>query len=169
MYNQRTIGPVSLTECWGYAELEQTLKYKSTQCSISCHPYRSTRNKSDPVIKMVKINPRSTFENIWAWRPSWSCDCGPIEQTFVRDYNSFWKKNHCFTFFSYKSKLDQIWHGRKIGQGQLRIIIWTHLVVLEYPMPHTNFQGHWPFGSREEDFLKVFTIYEHVCYIGHVT
>ena len=47
---------------WGYAELEQTWKYKSTQCSIRCHPYRSIRNKFDPVIKMVKVNPRSSFE-----------------------------------------------------------------------------------------------------------
>ena len=45
------------------------------------------------------------------------------------------------------------WHYRKIGQGQSRVIIWTNLVVLEYPMLHTNFQGHRLFGSREEDYL----------------
>ena len=58
-------GPLVLyrsPECWGYAELEQTSKYKSTQCSISCHPYRSIRNKFDPVIKIVKVNPGSSFE-----------------------------------------------------------------------------------------------------------
>ena len=49
-------------ECWGYAELEQTWKYKSTQCSISYYPYRSIRNKFDTVIKMVKVNPGSSFE-----------------------------------------------------------------------------------------------------------
>ena len=43
--NQRTIGPVLLIWVWGYAELEQTWKYKSTQCSISCHSYRSIRNQ----------------------------------------------------------------------------------------------------------------------------
>ena len=69
------------------------------------------------------------------------------------DYNSFWKI-HYFTLFPIKSIRDQIWPCRKIGQGQLRVIIWTNLGVLEYPMLHTNFQGHWPFGSREEDFLK---------------
>ena len=27
------------------------------------------------------------------------------------------------------------------------------MVVLEHPMPHTKFQGHWPFDSGENDFL----------------
>ena len=29
-------------------------------------------------------------------------------------------------------------------------------------MLHTKPQGHWPFGSGEEDFWRVFTIYEGV-------
>ena len=33
-------------------------------------------------------------------------------------------------------------------------------------MLHTKFQGHQSFGSGEEDFFKVFTIYGHG---GHVT
>ena len=53
-----------------------------------------------------------------------------------------------------KKKGDQIWPCRKIGHGQPRVIIWTHLVVLEHPMLHANFQGHMPFVSGEEDFLK---------------
>ena len=37
-------------------------------------------------------------------------------------------------------------------------------------MLHTQSQGHWPFGSVEEDFLKVFfTIYWYVGHLGHVT
>ena len=82
------------------------------------------------------------------------------------DDDSFWK-THCFTFFPYKSIRNQIWPCRKIEQGQLRIIIWANLVVLEHPMMHTKFQVHWPFGSREEDFLKYFTIYGS--HLGHVT
>ena len=35
-------------------------------------------------------------------------------------------------------------------------------------MLHTDFQGHRPFGSSEED-LKVFTIYGHGGPFGHVT
>ena len=27
------------------------------------------------------------------------------------------------------------------------------MVVLEHPMLHTKFQGHWPFDSGEKDFL----------------
>ena len=36
-------------------------------------------------------------------------------------------------------------------------------------MLHIKFQGHRPFGSGEEDFFKVFTIYGHGGHLGHVT
>ena len=36
-------------------------------------------------------------------------------------------------------------------------------------MLHTKPQGHWPFGSGEEDFLSGFTIYRHCGHFGHVT
>ena len=36
-------------------------------------------------------------------------------------------------------------------------------------MLHTKFQGHWSIDSREEDFLKAFTIYGHGGHVGHVT
>ena len=36
-------------------------------------------------------------------------------------------------------------------------------------MLHTKSQGHWPFGSREEDILRVSTIYGHGGHLGHVT
>ena len=36
-------------------------------------------------------------------------------------------------------------------------------------MLHTKAQGHWPFGSGEEDFWKVFTIYGRGGHLGHVT
>ena len=36
-------------------------------------------------------------------------------------------------------------------------------------MLHTKFQGHWSIGSGEEDFFKVFTIYEHGGHVGYVT
>ena len=36
-------------------------------------------------------------------------------------------------------------------------------------MLHTKFQNHWPSGSREEDFLKLFSIYRHGSHLGHVT
>ena len=71
----------------------------------------------------------------------------------IIDDNSFWKI-HCFSFFPYKSIRDQIWHCHKISQGQPRVIIWTNLVVLKHPMLHNKFQGHRPFGSGEEDFLR---------------
>ena len=36
-------------------------------------------------------------------------------------------------------------------------------------MLHTKFCGNRPAGSREEDFLRFFTIYGHVSHLGHVT
>ena len=71
----------------------------------------------------------------------------------VSQEKSLWNI-HCFTFFPYKSIRKQIWPCRKIGQGQHRVIIWTNLVVFEHLMLHTKFQGHWSFGSGEEDFLR---------------
>ena len=36
-------------------------------------------------------------------------------------------------------------------------------------MIHTKAKGHWPFGSGEEDFWRVFTIYAYGGHLGHVT
>ena len=36
-------------------------------------------------------------------------------------------------------------------------------------MLHTKSDGHWPFGSREEDIYRVFTIYGRGGHLGHVT
>ena len=75
------------------------------------------------------------------------------------DDNNFWKI-YCFTFFPYKSIRDQIWPCRKICQGQPRVIIWANSIVLKHPMMHTKIQGHWPFGSGEEDFF--FLRFKHI-------
>ena len=53
------------------------------------------------------------------------------------------------SFFPYKSLGNVTCH--KVGQGQSRKIIGANLVGLKSPMLHTKSQGHWPFGSREED------------------
>ena len=64
-------------------------------------------------------------------------------------------KNPLFYLFPIKKNLkDHILPCRKISQCQPRVIIWANLVVLEHPMMHTKFQGHLPFGSGEEDFLR---------------
>ena len=36
-------------------------------------------------------------------------------------------------------------------------------------MLHTKFQGHQSIGTGEENFFKVFTMYGHGGYVGHVT
>ena len=102
-----------------------------------------------------------TKVNEWSWPLTFTNVHLVVSTSFdVTDYNSL---------FLYRSIRDQIWPCHKIGQGQSRIIIWINLVVIKYLMLHTKFQGHRPFGSREEDFLKVFTIYGHSSNLGHVT
>ena len=66
------------------------------------------------------------------------------------------EKSIVLPFPPYESIRDHIWPCRKIGQRQPLVIIWNSFVVLEYPMLHTNLQGHLPLGSREEDFLRFF-------------
>ena len=73
--------------------------------------------------------------------------------TFDTQSNSWTYLAKCFKQLC-KSLRDQIWPWRKMGQGQARVIIWTTLEVLSYTMLHTKFQGHWPTGSGEEDFLR---------------
>ena len=49
-------------------------------------------------------------------------------------------------------------------------MIYINFVELQSLMLHTKFQNHWPFGSGEEHFLKVFfSIYSHGGHLGHVT
>ena len=45
----------------------------------------------------------------------------------------------------------------------------VHYDGQESPMLHTKFHGNQPAGSREEKFLRVFTIYGHSGHLGHVT
>ena len=45
----------------------------------------------------------------------------------------------------------------------------TEVLSGEGYMLHTKPQGHWPFGSGEEDLWRVFTIYGRCCHLGHVT
>ena len=61
LWYKPTRGPLVLyrsPECWGYAELEQTWKYMSTQSFISCHPYRSIRKQIYPRHKNGQGQPR---------------------------------------------------------------------------------------------------------------
>ena len=55
---------------------------------------------------------------------------------------------------------------RKIGQGHPRVMIY---IYCRPPLLYAKFQNHWPPGSDEEDFLKIFVIYSHGGHLGHVT
>ena len=83
--------------------------------------------------------------------------------------STIFKKSTFQRKFPFKSIRMQIWPWRLVGQGQLRIIIWTNLVGPTSPMLHTKSQGHRPSCSGEEDFERVFTIYGRGGHLGHVT
>ena len=61
--------------------------------------------------------------------------------------------------FPYKSIRKQIWPCCKKGQGQPRAIIWTKCIGPKSSIRHTESQGHWPFGSKEEGFQKFYHIW----------
>ena len=48
----------------------------------------------------------------------------------------------------------QMWPWHKTGQGQPRAIIYINFVVPESQMLHIMFQGNWPSGSGQENFLS---------------
>ena len=55
-----------------------------------------------------------------------------------------------------------------MGQGHPRVMVYTNFVELDCLMLHAKFQNHRPYGSCEEDFLKVFDIYSQGGHLGHV-
>ena len=73
----------------------------------------------------------------------------------------------CVSFYPCRSIRKQIWPCHKNGQGRPSVIIWTNLVVLEYTMLYTKFQGHRPLGSKK--IFEGFTIYGPGSHLGHVT
>ena len=73
------------------------------------------------------------------------------------------------TFLQFFPIRDQIWPCCKIGQGQPRVIIWINYDRPKSPMLHTKPHGHWPFGSGEEGFWRVFITYGRGGHLGHVT
>ena len=118
----------------------------------------------------LAVSKEKKYENVWIWMTfdkgqwmtltfhfhtgSWNHLVKSNYQLLISQTTIVSEKSIVLPFYPYKSIRDQIWHCRKKGQCQPRVIIWTNLVVLKHPMLHTNFQGHRPFGS-EEDFLRL--------------
>ena len=115
------------------------------------------------------------FYRIWGLQTFWSSDlsnlmnnpsnspvisekqmfrevCGsPNEWPSIKGHRSAWHLVLNIRFFPNKCIRNQVWPCHKVGQGQPRLIICANLVGPTSPMLHTKSQGHWPFGSREED------------------
>ena len=89
--------------------------------------------------------------------------------TFVSWTTIVSEKSIVLTFFPYKSIGDRIWPCRKIGQGPLRVIIWTNLVVLEQPDAAYKLSRSSAFLFQRRQTFHVFTIYRHGGHLGHVT
>ena len=80
-----------------------------------------------------------TYVHFFSWFQVTGCKC--------------FEKSTVFTFSLQKSLCDQIWPCRKIGQGQPRVMIYIHFLVLHTLMLHAKFQGNWPSGSGEGRFF----------------
>ena len=59
-----------------------------------------------------------------------------------------------WAYYKYKNKFRKIWHCRKIGQGQLRVIIYINFVEFRYIMLHAKFQDHKTISSIGKDFWR---------------
>ena len=121
-------------------------------CLLVYETYKASLNKtrSDKIVKMRSLLTKPP-------------ECiGYAEQ--ARKYMTI-----CWiSFHPCRSIRKQIWPCHKNGQGQPSVIIWINLVVLEYAMLYTKFQGHQPLGSEERDFWR-FLPYRYGSYLGHVT
>ena len=61
----------------------------------------------------------------------------------------------CISCHPYRSIRKQNWPCHKNGQSQPRVISWTNIVIVKYPMLYTKFQGYQPL-VYEKRFLKFF-------------
>ena len=95
-----------------------------------------------------------------------------VRFTIPSKYNDWlqqWLKNKLFKIISIKCITKQIWPCYKVGQGQLRITIWSNLVEPTSQMLHAKAQVYWNYCFRIEDFWWVSTKDEQGCHLGHVT
>ena len=63
---------------------------------------------------------------------------------------------------------DICWPCLKIGQGHLKVMIYTYFVERLFLMLNVKFQNHRPSGSGEVDFLMFFAIYSWSCDLDHL-
>ena len=93
---------------------------------------------------------------------------GSAEMSHLQNCSVEISKEHCWYFtnqrtngpvnahlisgptVSRKKKFCQFWHGLKMGQGQLRVIIYINYVELEHIMLHANFHDHRTISSVED-------------------
>ena len=78
-----------------------------------------------------------------------------IKTTFITNFQAkIFKTFHEILFYHFS-----ILQCRKIGQGQPKVVVWTILVVLTYPMLHTEFQGNRLIDSGVENFKDFYHIF----------
>ena len=62
--------------------------------------------------------------------------------------------NSILLFFPFECIGELSWPCRKIGEGHLRVMIYTNFVELHCLLLHAKFQNHRSSGSGEEDFQR---------------
>ena len=99
------------------------------------------------------IQPKWPLAKVTKW--SWPLAFIGIEADciFISDMIIVIEKCTVSAFSIQKPKVPNLTFPQ-IGQGQPRVMILTNLVVLSHLMLCSKFQGNWPSGSGEEDFLR---------------
>ena len=69
------------------------------------------------------------------------------------------RSSDTLAYYKYKNKFHQIGHCLRMGQGQLRVIIYINFVELEYIMLLAKFHDHRIFSSVGRDFGSFYLIW----------
>ena len=97
--------------------------------------------------KFHKLFPRESQETNLIL--PWKC-----QSQSIASLEHFWAKIFKTFHEIYVLEFSHVWSCHKIGQGQPKVIIWTILVVLQYPMLQINQDNRFT-GSRRK-FCKAF-------------
>ena len=125
-------------ECWGYAELEQTWKYISTQCWISFHPRRSIQKQIWPCHKNGHGQPRVIIWKHWYYS---STRC-MLYTKFQGHRPLGSKEEDLLSFLPYMGMV--IWHGT-----------FEQIFIPHIPLRrHTKFGFNRPSGFWAEEVWK---------------
>ena len=148
-------------ECWGYAELEQTW---STQCFLSCHPYRSIRKQIWACHKNGHGQPR-----VILWKKPQGMSIQPLGTKSgsilkLMLFPSFWTSSRKIPFASYIILYDILFYFIHvyIAPGQGETTLGDNFLMEAERSYHFN---HWLHVSRNSLALGLYALFFLILYM----